>query len=741
MVRTVQQGQKSRFLFNALLAKSVVRRDYQSALVDELARSTARDVGRQLLAVVVATGGGKRLIANDFVALHAIPAGKRVLVVTKDWLLLRQLAEDLCQRHVGLEGRATYVGGSAAARHLDGLARSAQGQLVFTTIQTWFMRRDLELAQEKFDLVLIDELHWGEKELLYAALHQAYPQATFIGLTATPRAGSSYTPLSPICSFEALVAQGYLATPVLHEVRTRVAWQPVIRIHGGEISATSLRALGVSTRRNELIVSTYAENSTQFAKTLVFACNIGHADVLAEMFREQGVAAQSVHSELAGHEIEERIRRFRDGSTQVLVNIAMAAHGVDVPDIRTVFLARPTASDILMQQMVGRAARIAPGKDHFFVVDFVDNTTRLGVPVVRPHGFLGTPRRFLPRGPRLERHTYDSAEIQVIAAIPGYEELAGLAIQPRQTFGIEFELAPRRMRDAKPGSPRWRKVAEALLEALRPTVPTASHPIDAHACSKDESRWNVEPDPSCGWEVTTRILHGVAGMMEIRDGCRALRKIEKEYDLRLNWRTSTHVHLAWLTDLASLRRLLKLGAHFEPALLSLLPPSRARSRFCRRLTGELGTVLRLTTAPEWCNYLDDRDARYLALNPDGLFGARGTIEVRAHSGTLDAGKILAWMSLHMLLLHRALEFEELPEPLDVSGSEIPLSDEPRGDIRELCRFLGANTELVEKLARRRAHAIANAWRRSRWRGIARVLRSRWALDESAAPGTPFRQLA
>jgi len=39
---------------------------------------------------------------------------------------------------------------------------------------------------------------------------------------------------------------------------------------------------------------------------------------------------------------------------------------------------------------------------------------------------------------------------------------------------------------------------------------------------KDNSKWNVEPDGSCGYEVTTRILRGEAEWSRLMDGCWAL---------------------------------------------------------------------------------------------------------------------------------------------------------------------------------------------------------------------------
>lgn len=66
---------------------------------------------------------------------------------------------------------------------------------------------------------------------------------------------------------------------------------------------------------------------------------------------------------------------YREGRLQVLINVNILTEGVDLPQTKTVFLARPTVSSILMTQMVGRALRgtAAGGTSEAYIVSFVDN--------------------------------------------------------------------------------------------------------------------------------------------------------------------------------------------------------------------------------------------------------------------------------------------------------------------------------------------------------------------------------
>jgi hypothetical protein len=87
--------------------------DFQKECLKDLRRTMARARPGSKHVLEVATGGGKTRIANDWLAKHILPSGKRVLWVTKDWELLKQAVTDFCRRHRGGFGGAG--GGHAIA--------------------------------------------------------------------------------------------------------------------------------------------------------------------------------------------------------------------------------------------------------------------------------------------------------------------------------------------------------------------------------------------------------------------------------------------------------------------------------------------------------------------------------------------------------------------------------------------------------------------------------------------------
>jgi superfamily II DNA or RNA helicase len=62
---------------------------------------------------------------------------------------------------------------------------------------------------------------------------------------------------------------------------------------------------------------------------------------------------------------------------KLVSNVSTLIQGVDW-DIRCISLCRPTKSEILLKQLVGRGLRTAPGKDECVILDHSDTTMKLG---------------------------------------------------------------------------------------------------------------------------------------------------------------------------------------------------------------------------------------------------------------------------------------------------------------------------------------------------------------------------
>jgi DNA repair protein RadD len=81
---------------------------------------------------------------------------------------------------------------------------------------------------------------------------------------------------------------------------------------------------------------------------------------------------------MSTEERDKRIRLFKHGAIQAVVNNNVLTTGFDFPQIDCIVVLRPTASPVLWVQMLGRGTRPHPQKKNCLVLDFAGNTRRLG---------------------------------------------------------------------------------------------------------------------------------------------------------------------------------------------------------------------------------------------------------------------------------------------------------------------------------------------------------------------------
>ena len=120
-------------------------------------------------------------------------------------------------------------------------------------------------------------------------------------------------------------------------------------------------------------------------QTIIYAVSIGHARNLEETFRNAKIDARAIYSGMqgGGERRREIIESFRNGTLRVLINVAIATEGFDLPDASCVVLARPTMSLTLYLQMVGRGLRPKPSDSQFrdcLILDMAGNAKRHGQP-------------------------------------------------------------------------------------------------------------------------------------------------------------------------------------------------------------------------------------------------------------------------------------------------------------------------------------------------------------------------
>ena len=114
-----------------------------------------------------------------------------------------------------------------------------------------------------------------------------------------------------------------------------------------------------------------ADAYRQYAKgaTLIFAASVRHAQAIAAAIGPDAVVVTGETKNRA-----DIIRDFTARKIKCLVNVMVFTEGTDIPLIETLIIARPTQSDSLYTQMVGRGLRLHPDKQRLNLIDCVGVT-------------------------------------------------------------------------------------------------------------------------------------------------------------------------------------------------------------------------------------------------------------------------------------------------------------------------------------------------------------------------------
>lgn len=234
-----------------------------------------------------------------------------------------------------------------------------------------------EFPEAKF--IVIDECHDAVSES-YKILLEQYPDALVLGVSATPFGDLRHvgeTILHPI-GIRALTELGFL-------VRLRYFAPSTIDVSGVQLDAKTkdykVNQLAAASQKGTITgdIVSHWQKLAHGRPTLAFCVNIEHAQNMAAAFTASGIRATT----LTGSDpLERRNFVFENlgGYYQVVTSVGVLTRGVDIPHASCLIIARPTQSETMWIQILGRGTRPAPGKEDCLVLDHAGNCAR--------HGFL-----------------------------------------------------------------------------------------------------------------------------------------------------------------------------------------------------------------------------------------------------------------------------------------------------------------------------------------------------------------
>ena len=355
-------------------------RDYQQRTIDQLyAWFAAGNQGNPCL--VLPTGSGKSHIVAALCkdALQKWPE-TRVLMLTHVKELIEQNAEKMRQ----------HWPGAPMGIYSASIGRKDLGEpITFAGIQS-IRTKSKEVGH--IDLVLIDECHLvshndeGGYRTFLAELQAINPALRVVGLTATPyRLGHGlitdkpaiFADLIEPVSIEELVFRGYLS-----KLRSKVTGARLdvskVKKRGGEYVEADLQRAVDTDDQNHAVVREVIARAEDRKAWLFFCTGVAHAQHVAEVLQEYGIATACVTGDTPKSERAAIIADFKAGKLRALTNANVLTTGFDYPDIDLIAMLRPSMSPSLYVQMAGRGMRPKSHTDHCLVLDFAG--------VVETHG-------------------------------------------------------------------------------------------------------------------------------------------------------------------------------------------------------------------------------------------------------------------------------------------------------------------------------------------------------------------
>lgn len=354
-----------------------VLRDYQKQAVENTVRFFQKS--RAPAVIVLPTGAGKSLVIAELARI----ARGRVLVLAH----VKELVEQNYNKYRSYDLPAGIYSAGLGQKDRDQKA-------IFGSIQS--VARAPEDFFENFSLVVIDECHRVAEEGstqyqdVINKLRAKNPEICILGLTATPyRLGLGwiyeYSSVGEIksekkrffkqCVFELplsyMIKNRFLTTPVKVDIPvTCYDFSELIDRNRTYTVAEVEEVLKKQKRLTPLIIKNVIDITEHFHRegVMIFSASVKHAEEIMSYLPPED--SRLVIGETEQADRDQIIEDFKKKKFKYLVNVSVLTTGFDAPHVDVIAIMRPTESNSLYQQIVGRGLRLHEGKKDCYVLDY-----------------------------------------------------------------------------------------------------------------------------------------------------------------------------------------------------------------------------------------------------------------------------------------------------------------------------------------------------------------------------------
>ncbi len=352
-------------------------RDYQLQAVNNAVKFFQKR--REPIVIVLPTGAGKSLVIAELARI----ARGRVLVLAH----VKELVEQNYEKYKSYGLSAGIFSASLGKKDWDDKA-------IFGSVQS--VARAPDEFFNDFSLLVIDECHRvaDESETQYQEvikkLRDRNPDLCILGLTATPyrmglgwiyefnQSGEMKTDKKRFfkqCVFELplayMIKNKFLTAPVKIDI-------PVTSYDFSELTdrdrtyttAEVEEILKSQKRLTPLIIKNIIDITERYKRkgVMIFSSSVKHAEEIMSH-----LPAGDARVVLGDTDIKDRndiVNDFKNKKFKYLVNVSVLTTGFDAPHVDVIAIMRPTESNSLYQQIVGRGLRLSDQKKDCYVLDY-----------------------------------------------------------------------------------------------------------------------------------------------------------------------------------------------------------------------------------------------------------------------------------------------------------------------------------------------------------------------------------
>jgi superfamily II DNA or RNA helicase len=370
-------------------------RDYQQEAVESVFRQW--DNGIRSTMVVLPTAGGKTVVASSIAERLWERHHTKEDLYSGAILFLAHREELITQTHQKFR---KHIPDAKIA--IEMAEHRAYGQLhrkpeIVIASTASMLSRYKKYPKNFFGAAFIDECHHSTGKSYTEPLGYFDDNLQFmLGLTATPKRhdGKAMGRLFDEVAFKMTLLQGidkgWILEPRMQRINVSEMNLQNVSVVAGDFSKSSLsKEMSRETVIGRMVSETIERGAGR--QTAIYCVDVDHMRAVEQQLKQRGQKCAMIDGKTPDSVRKSRLRDFKECAIQFIISCGTLTEGWDCPECEVIAMFRPTQSENLYEQIVGRvlrpltppteptpelrrAAIAACSKPYGIVLDFVGNS-------------------------------------------------------------------------------------------------------------------------------------------------------------------------------------------------------------------------------------------------------------------------------------------------------------------------------------------------------------------------------